>query len=189
MPRQVILLRGINLGATNRIAMPALRTALERLGLDAVRTHAQSGNIVAGSELGDEPLAAAVRQLIAQDFGLQIPVVVRTAGELAAVVAENPFAEAVRLAPKRLQVTFFSAALAGSVADRLQGLSETGFRADTDSISLGRSRRNAYGWHPGGIHASKLARELSDQRLGVTATARNWDTVTTLLDMATTDAG
>lgn len=189
MPRRVILLRGINLGASNRIAMPALRTALERLGLEAVRTHGQSGNVVAGSELGDEPLAQAVRLLIAEQFGLEVPVVVRTAAELAAVVAENPFADAVRLAPKRLQVTFFSTAPAGDVADRLLGLSEAGFRADTESISLGRSRRHAYGWHPHGIHASKLARELSDQRLGVIATARNWDTVTTLLEMTTTDAG
>jgi uncharacterized protein (DUF1697 family) len=44
--------------------------------------------------------------------------------------------------------------------------------------------REIYAWHPEGIHSSRLARLLTDKRLGVTATARNWKTTTKLLEMA-----
>jgi uncharacterized protein (DUF1697 family) len=188
MPSSVVLLRGINLGATNRLAMPALREELSRAGFENVRTHAQSGNVILDTKLEGDALARAVGELIATRFGLDVPVVTRSARELEQVIAANPYPQAVELGPTRLQVTFFSAALSGAPATRLRGLSDAPFSPDTESISLAATRREAYGWHPAGIHASKLARELSDRRLGVAATARNWDTVTTLLDMATTNA-
>lgn len=188
MPRQIALLRGINLGATNRIAMPALRELLAGNGFTEVATHMQSGNIVLASELEGAALADALAGLIADCFKLEVPVVVRSAAELAQIVAENPFPEAAGIAPKRYQVSFFSAPLADEVAVRVRALPSGPFAPNVEAISLSASSRHAYGWHPGGIHASKLARELSDRKLGATATARNWDTVTALLAMANNDA-
>jgi uncharacterized protein (DUF1697 family) len=46
------------------------------------------------------------------------------------------------------------------------------------------SGREVFAWHPGGVHASKLAKVVSERRLGVTATARNWATLTKLLALA-----
>ncbi|HEX3802241.1 MAG TPA: DUF1697 domain-containing protein [Solirubrobacteraceae bacterium] len=189
MPRQIALLRGINVGPNNRIAMPALRAALAEAGFGNVRTYVQSGNVVLDAELEEGELAEAVTALIADRFELAVPVVVRSAAELAEVVAENPFPDAAVTAPKRLQVTFLSSRPADEVAERVRGVASGVFSLDTESISVAISCRNVYGWHPQGIHVSKLARELSDRRLGVTATARNWTTVTTLLEMATADAG
>ncbi len=126
----------------------------------------------------------AVEPLIADGFGLDIAVVVRSRAELAQVIEGNPFPEAVSADPKRLQVSFLSGRLAADVADHVSGLSSDEFSLDTESLSVAPSGREVYGWHPTGIHASALARELSDRKLGVTATARNWRTVTTLLDMA-----
>ncbi len=113
-----------------------------------------------------------------------MPVVVRGAAELAEVVAENPFPDAAVTAPKLLQVTFLSSRPPDDVAERVRGASQARLRPIPKRY---RSRYRAgmcTDGIPQGIHASKLARELSDRKLGVTATARNWTTVTTLLEMA-----
>ncbi len=185
---KVALLRGINVGAANRIAMPALREALAQDGFPNARTYVQSGNLVVSSDLDDLALADRLRQLILEQFDLSVPVVVRDADELAEIVARNPFPEAAAADPKRLQVTFLADRLVDDVAERVRGLSSDQFSVDVEAISVAISLRDVYGWHPAGIHVSKLARELSDRRLGVTATARNWSTVTTLLEMVTNDA-
>jgi uncharacterized protein (DUF1697 family) len=189
MTTLVALLRGINLGSTNRVAMPKLRSALADAGFENVRTYVQSGNILLDTELADAALAEILATLIAERFRLDVPVVVRSAAELAEVVAANPFPEAALAAPKLLQVTFLSSPLPAEVAERVRGASDGVFAPETEAISLALSRRNVYGWHPQGIHVSKLARDLSDRKLGVIATARNWTTVTTLLEMASTDVG
>jgi uncharacterized protein (DUF1697 family) len=183
MASSVVLLRGINVGSANRLAMPALRAALSEVGLEDARTHLQSGNIVIDTSIGAGELSEMVARLISERFGLEVPVVVRTADELARVVAENPFPRAAELAPKSYQVVFFSAPLAEDVAARVRALSTDPFSDDIESISLAISNEHAYGWHPDGVHRSKLARQLSDSRLGVVATARNWRTVTALLEM------
>jgi uncharacterized protein (DUF1697 family) len=189
MPCQIVLLRGINVGAANRIPMPELRTALTAAGHRDVRTYVQSGNVVVHTDADGPALGRLVHDLIFDRFALDIPVVTRTAGELAAIVAGNPFPEAAATDPKRLQVTFLSEPVADDVAERVRGASSGMFSTDIDAISLSISHREVYGWHPAGIHASTLARELSDRRLRVTATARNWTTVTTLLEMASDHAG
>ena len=189
MPCQIVLLRGINVGAANRIQMPELRTALTAAGCEQVRSYVQSGNIVVRTDADGSSLGRLVHDVIFDRFALDIPVVTRTAGELAAIVAGNPFPEAATADPKRLQVTFLSEPLGDDVAERVRGVSSGMFSTGIEAISLSISGQEVYGWHPAGIHASKLARELSDRRLRVTATARNWTTVSTLLEMAADDAG
>ena len=83
--RQIVLLRGINLGPRNRIAMPELRTLLEAAGFADVRTYVQSGNIVLSTRRKPEATATACEELIAAELGLEIPAVVRTRDELAEV--------------------------------------------------------------------------------------------------------
>src|SRR5687767_12509892 len=108
--RRIVLLRGINLGARNRIAMPALREALAGAGFDDVSTYLRSGNVVLSSHAAPDAVARACERRIADDLGLEIPVVVRTAAELAAVVRRNPLAD-VATDPRRHQVSFLSARL------------------------------------------------------------------------------
>ena len=105
MPRHVVLLRGINIGPRNRIAMPALREALEEAGFTDVQTYLQSGNVVLESRAKPETVQRKVEKLIEERFGLEIAVVVRTRAQLAAVVKRNPHAK-VATEPKRYQVTF-----------------------------------------------------------------------------------
>jgi uncharacterized protein (DUF1697 family) len=173
---RIVLLRGINLGRSNRIAMPALREALTAAGFGAVRTYVQSGNVVLASELEPAALAEACSALIAARFDLRIPVVVRTHDELAAVVARNPLGD-VATDPKRYQVTFLDRELERPAVARLEACRIGGERVLA-------SGREIYAWHPGGMARSKLSSALAGRSLGVTATARNWTTVTTLLELA-----
>jgi uncharacterized protein (DUF1697 family) len=172
----VVLLRGINLGSTNRIAMPALRTALEEAGFGDVRTYVQSGNVVLTSRAGAAKVAATVTRVIADSFGLAIPVVVRTRDELADVVARDPLGD-VATNPKRYQVTFLASKLDPGTVEKLEAVAVGGER-------LVVSGREVYAWHPEGLARSKLAALLAGRGLGPTATARNWTTVTTLLALA-----
>jgi uncharacterized protein (DUF1697 family) len=153
--------------------MPALREALAREGFKNVQTYVQSGNVVLSADEAPDALAQRLRDLIARDFGLDIAVVVRTRDELADVVDRNPLGD-VATNPKRYQVSFLGAELEPAVVERLAGLAAPQERF----VAIGRE---AYAWHPEGVARSKLWNELAGPRLGVTATARNWTTVTQLL--------
>jgi uncharacterized protein (DUF1697 family) len=174
--RQIVLLRGINLGARNRIAMPELREALAEAGFDDVRTYLQSGNVVLSSTARPEQVARKCERLIADRFGLEIDVVVRTRAELARVVKRDPLGK-VADNPKRYQVTF----LAGKPDREAVRKLEAAAVAPEQVVVSGRE---IYAWHPDGVGRSKLATLLSGRGLGVTATARNWTTVESLLALA-----
>ncbi len=176
MARRIVLLRGINLGPRNRVAMPALRRSLTEAGFADVRTYVQSGNIVLSSSKAAAQLERECRHLLATEFGLEIEVIARTRDELAKVVKRNPLAQ-IATNPKRYQVSFLSAKLPAGVLDKL-----TPLKADTEElVAVGRE---VYAYHPDGVARSKLWTALAGRGLGVTATARNWNTVTTLLQMA-----
>jgi uncharacterized protein (DUF1697 family) len=117
-----------------------------------------------------------MRRLIAERFELDIAVVVRTRDELAEVVRRNPL-KRVADNPKRYQVTFLSEELAPEAVEMLSAL------------AVGRERlvavgRELYAWHPDGVARSKLWNQLAGSGLGTVATARNWTTVTKLLELA-----
>jgi uncharacterized protein (DUF1697 family) len=171
--RHVVLLRGVNLGSRNRIGMPALREALEDGGFEDVRTYLQSGNVVLSSKSRPASVATKCEKLIAERFGLEITVLVRSRAELAKVVERNPLAKVAK-DPKRYQVSFLDRALPAKVLHELEAVAENGERV----VAHGRE---VYAWHPAGVARSKLWTKLAGKNLGVTATARNWTTVEALL--------
>ena len=174
--RHVVLLRGINLGSRNRIAMPKLREALAEAGFDDVQTYLQSGNVVLTSTAKPESVARRCEKLIADHFGLDVAVVVRSRAELARVVERNPLAK-VATDPKRYQVTFLAKKLDPKVVRELKDAA-----ADSEQVVV--SGREVYAWHPRTIARSRLWNRLAGKGLGVTATSRNWTTVEALLELA-----
>jgi uncharacterized protein (DUF1697 family) len=176
MARHIVLLRGINLGSKNRIAMPALREALADAGYQDVKTYVQSGNVVVSSTHRPKRVAEDVEKLIADQFGLKIAVVVRTRDELAAVVKRNPLGKVAKDL-KRYQVSFLDAAPKPEVLRQLE-------EAVVPPERFAHVGRELYAWHPKGVARSKLWARLAGKNLGVTATARNWATVTKLLELA-----
>ncbi|HEY6150641.1 MAG TPA: DUF1697 domain-containing protein [Gaiellaceae bacterium] len=176
MARLIVLLRGINLGSTNRVAMPRLREALEEAGYEDVATYVQSGNVVLSSSDSATKVARAVERLVEKEFGLKIPVVVRTRAQLAKVVERDPLAKVAK-DPKRYQVSFLEKKPSAELVRKLEEAAAPTERVVADG-------REIYAWHPEGVARSKLWAMLAGKGLGVTATARNWTTVTKLLELA-----
>ena len=159
--------------------MPAFREALADAGFGDVQTYVQSGNAVVSSRASADAVARKVKRLIADRFGLDVDVVVRTRAELAAVVRRNPLGDVAK-DPKRYQVSFLSTKPDAKVVRKLEALAAGGEQ-------LVASGRELYAWHPRGVARSKLWAGLAGRGLGVTATARNWTTVTKLLELADSD--
>jgi uncharacterized protein (DUF1697 family) len=173
---QILFLRGINLGSHKRVAMPELRALLTEAGFEEVRTYVASGNVVLSSDLAPDRLAARAEELIAERFGFDVDVIVRTADELTEVVRLNPLA-AVADNPKRYQVSFCDGEPDTAAVERIVAAA-----APTEKlVAIGRE---LYAWHPDGVGRSKMGTKLAGSGLGVRATARNWTTVTALLEIA-----
>ena len=176
MARHILLLRGINLAARNRIAMADLRGVLEDADFDDVRTYLQSGNVVVASKAKSDDVARKTERLIAKHFGLDIAVVARSRAQLAKIVERNPL-QKVAKNPKRYQVSFLASKPGRDVIERVEAAAEP----PEQVVAIGRE---IYAWHPETIARSRLWTLLAGQKLGVIATARNWATVTSLLELA-----
>jgi uncharacterized protein (DUF1697 family) len=176
MARLIALLRGVNLASRNRVAMADLRRLMGELGYEDARTLLQSGNVVFTAD--EEPDAAArrIERAIAAELGLDIGVLVRTRDELARVVERNPLRESATEG-KWYMVVFLSAE-----PDRaaLAAIDAAGFEPEV----FAADGREIYVWFPAGVQKARLTHAFWEKRLGVTATARNWNTVEKLLALA-----
>ena len=173
----VALLRGINVGGKNLLPMKELVRLFEKLGCVDVATYIQSGNVVFSNPAAaldgfEGEMAAAIEKR----FGLRVPVVLRSARELATVLAKNPFL-ARSPDPKTLHVAFLAAKPAAADAARLDPK-----RSPGDSFEL--RGRDLYLHLPNGVAKTKLTNDYFDRTLATVATVRNWNTVGKLVEMS-----
>jgi len=171
----VLLLRGVNVGGAGRLPMADLRALLTRLGCEAVKTYIQSGNAVFRFEGDAGVLAEAIAEGISGQFGFRPLVLLRTADELAAVLADNPFGAGVG-DPKTLMVYFLTRPAPGADLVAMAALAARGeaFHLTEPAFYLSA---------PEGIGRSALAARV-ERLLGVAVTARNLRTVAALAEMA-----
>jgi uncharacterized protein (DUF1697 family) len=170
--RCAVLLRGVNVGKNNRIAMADLRRVLTDLGAEDVTTYLQSGNAVVTAE--PDGLAERVEQALTDDAGLSVRVLIRTADELEAVVAANPFPERAAN-PKMLHVAFLEHAADPAVIEAF------GTRHGEDAIALGD--RALYLSYATSSYDSPINKVLT--KLEGVASSRNWSTVLKLRELTT----
>lgn len=181
MPGYAALLRGVNVGGRNKVAMGELRALLAGLGFAEVATYIQSGNAVFTTEATPiADLQGAIERAITGAFGLQVPVVVRSADQLAAVAASNPFVASGRDVGA-LAVGFLAgmpdpARVRGLLADPLLAPVAGG----DGLLMLGQE---VYLHYPNGFARTKLTNALIDRRLVTVTTIRNWRTVAALVEM------
>jgi uncharacterized protein (DUF1697 family) len=177
--RHVALLRAINLGRNKRIGMADLRALLEDLGYEDVQTLLQSGNAVFTAPGGPGAVGRAIERAIAERFGMDVGVVMRTARELADVVAANPLADVATDGAKQ-HVIFLSAEPDATALAAIGDVSPEAFAV---------RGREIHAWCPGGTQRSALMKALGKPGIapGAIATARNWDTVTKLAALAGED--
>ncbi|HKA02923.1 MAG TPA: DUF1697 domain-containing protein [Acidimicrobiales bacterium] len=170
MSTHVALLRGINVGGRTKVPMKALRTVFEAMGYIDVTTYIQSGNVV--FDATEAPTSDAIEARIAEAFGFDVAVVLRTAKELAAVIPTNPFPADTG----KVHVVFLHEAPVPSAFARIDVAA-----FEPEEFALGR--KELYLHLPNGVGTSKLAAALVRQA-APEATMRNWRTVETLVDLS-----
>ena len=176
MKTYIALLRGINVSGQKLIKMADLRESLEKSGFDGVQTYIQSGNIVfrnKGMEVSG--LEHAVKKAILEDFGFDVPVLVRTAGELKNILQNNPFAKEENT--KRLFFVLLKQPPDKALVDEFNKLKFEGedFYADEACVYLNCKI---------GYARAKLNNNFVESKLKVEATARNLRTMQKLIEMA-----
>ena len=180
----IALLRGINVGGRNKVAMADLRAVVAGLGHTDVATYIQSGNVVFTSgEADTEALATALEEAIAGSLGVKPAVVVLSRGDLARTVRDNPYPDEPN--PRLVHAVFFRGQVPAGAHDAIAAgqrrAAERGSAQDSARIVGG----TAFLYTPGGFGRSELALFLLGRSASPLAagTARNWATVTKLLDL------
>lgn len=167
MPTYVALLRAVNVGGTGMLPMAELKAMCEAEGFTAVRTYIASGNVVFGARPSAAKVKAALERRLEAYAGKAVRVAVRTADEMAAILAANPFAQAPG---KRVVAVFLDAPPPADALDHARGRGSEEMRLGTREIYV------RYGEDMG---KSKL-----DIPAARTGTARNMNTIAKLVDLA-----
>ncbi len=179
MPILISMLRGVNLGPHNRIKMDRLRAVYESLKLEDVRTYVQSGNVIFRTkEKPTSRLTKKIQTAIERECRCSPDVILRTSEELRKTVAANPFAKRKDVEPGKLLVTFLSAEPGVAVQETLD---ELGKKYPEELHLRGRE---LFIYFPNGAGKSKLPWSKVEKLTKVTGTARNWNSVTNMLEIA-----
>ena len=167
------LLRGINVGGRTLVPMADLRALLVSIGLEDVTTYIQSGNVVfRTAETGTKSLTAAIERAVAERFGVDVSVLLRTPAQLSGLPGRNPFLPGGRQGA--LHVVFLDRK---PKADAVAGLDPDRSPGDRWSVD----GREIFLQLPSGSGRSKLTLDWFERRLGVRGTVRNWRTVLELI--------
>jgi uncharacterized protein (DUF1697 family) len=178
MPVHIALLRGINVGGNKKIAMAELRHLLGKLGFGNARSLLNSGNIIfetdrfAGSELEH-----VLEEETEKRFHVSIVYVVRTVKEWDRIIVRNPFTNEAERDPGHLLVMCLKERAKPNNVNILESaiVGPESVRADGNQLYL---------TYPAGIGVSKLTNVLIEKKLGTQGTARNWNTVLKLAELA-----
>ena len=174
----ICLLRGVNVGGNKMLKMDALKKLCDSLRLKDASTYLQSGNVVFRSDETDRAvLVRRIEEGIRKATALDVRVILRTTGEMRKVIAANPFTAPPERKPSGLLVAFLNGDLANQAKALLSEL-----KAASEELHIGN--RELYIYFPDGIAHSKLSNALTEKKLGVNVTARNWNTTNALLRMA-----
>jgi uncharacterized protein (DUF1697 family) len=177
MTTHLALLRGINVSGHNMIKMEALKTTLEAIGFRNVQTYIQSGNVFVDTD-EENPAAVGfkIKQEIFKTFGHEVPAVVIGKLDLEACLNNNPFLKEKDLDIKKIYVAFVSTTLR---SDSINDLKIGQFKPDEASIDGNK----IYIKYAVGAVKTRFDQKYIEKKLNVTATIRNWNTVTQLLKM------
>ncbi|HEX2122564.1 MAG TPA: DUF1697 domain-containing protein [Thermoanaerobaculia bacterium] len=167
----IALIRGVNVGGNKMLSMAVLKELCVGLGLEDVQTVLQSGNVVFRS--AKKISAKTLENAILEKTGLDVRVFLRTPAEMEKVIAQNPFPEEAKSDPGHLVVMFLERELTANAKAALRDASAAG----PERVRIGKEE--IYVYYPEGMGRSKLV--LDERRLGVSGTARNWNTVARLL--------
>lgn len=179
MQQYIAILRGINVGGKRKILMNDLKALLQTLGFKNCTTYIQSGNVIFSSPTPLEPfiLQEQLAKAIYTKFGFEVPVIIRTAEDLQAIISNNPFIQNPTFDIERLHVTFLGQAPTTKVLSEIKVYS---FAPDKFIIN----KCDVFVYCSGKYSDSKLTNAFFEKKLKVPATTRNWKTILKLYEMA-----
>ena len=176
MPNYIALFRGINVGGKNKMLMKDLALILEETGYTHVRTYIQSGNVLFQSSHSKVMnFSQDIGRAIREKYGFLPGIMLLDVSELEIAINSNPYPEAEKN-PKSLHLYFL-----GHTPDAPDIKALNQIKSESESFKL--IKNVFYLYAPDGIGRSKLVARV-ERLLGVEVTARNWNTVTKLLEMA-----
>ncbi|KAF2080806.1 DUF1697 domain-containing protein [Flavobacterium sharifuzzamanii] len=176
MKTHLALLRGINVSGHNMMKMEALKAMLENLGFQNIKTYLQSGNVFVDSEEDASKVGFMIKQEIFKVFGHEVPVVMITKENLESCFTNNPFLKEKDIDTKKLYVAFVSTTLK---KENINDLKISQFKPDEASID----ENKIFIKYDIGAGKTRFDQKYIEKKLNVTATIRNWNTVTNLLKM------
>jgi uncharacterized protein (DUF1697 family) len=181
MPTYVVLLRAVNVGGTGKLPMATFRKLLATLGFRNVETYIQSGNAVLDAPGNAASVAKSIAAGLEKLLGAPAGVLIRTHADLARVISTNPFAAEAAADGARVHVGFLSGVPAdGAEASLAEIVQKYPNRRDRFHLA-----GDALYLHlPDGAADSKFTPKALERALGVTGTARNWNTVLKLHEMS-----
>jgi uncharacterized protein (DUF1697 family) len=178
MPVYVSMLRGVNIGGHNKIKMEALRALYESLGFQEPQSFIQSGNVVfRAKERNPTLLSKRITDAIEKKFKFRPAVLLRSVVELRRVITANPFADRKGIDPSKLAVSFLEVGLDAGIRAALVAM-------ECAPEELCPHDRELYIYFPNGMARPKLSMPKVERILKTACTARNWNTVQKLLEMA-----
>jgi uncharacterized protein (DUF1697 family) len=180
MDRYISILRGINVGGNRKILMKDLKSLYEKLGFSKVETYIQSGNVIfeTDQKLCNYELEQRIQQEIAKIFGFDVSVIVRTSGEWAESIAQNPFLKEENVDINRLHLTCLKELPAADLLEKIRNIQYPPDRYEIIGC-------NVFIFCAAGYGTSKLVNSLFESKLKVQATTRNWKTVMKLNEIST----
>ena len=174
MKTYLCLLRGINVSGHNKIKRDELQKIFESLGACSIQTYIQSGNVIfTSTEENITVLTTTIERKIKQSFGFEVVVCIRTKDEFQRIVADNPFPAKEM---DKLHVMFLSQVPTNPPLAEIEKVKDT----KEKFLIVGKE---IYLYCPNGYGRTKLSNTFFERKLNVSATTRNWKTVTVLRSM------
>ncbi|OYX34705.1 MAG: hypothetical protein B7Y99_04925 [Caulobacterales bacterium 32-69-10] len=175
--RRVALLRAVNVGGA-KVIMAELRAMMETAGFSGVQTLLQTGNLVFDAPAGaDAETEARIEAALKTSFGIETDVIVRTAKEWDAVIADNPMTAEAKADPSHLVVMPLKTPVDAAALERLRAVIK-----GRETVEI--AGRTLYAFYPDGIGTSKLLITVIERQLDAKTTGRNWNTALKLQALA-----
>lgn len=177
MQTYISILRGINVSGHKPIKMDALQKMYADLNFKNIQTYIQSGNIIfQNKKTTHKDLEKKIAKNIFEEFGFEVPVIVKELGELTTIVKNNPFVNKRNEDLTKLHITFLSQEPEQINVEKIKG----GQYQSDEFILIGST---IYLFCPNGYGNTKLSNTFFENKLKVVATTRNWKTTNELANI------
>jgi len=172
MKTYISLLRGINVSGQKKVNMIQLQNLYQSLGFQNIKTYIQSGNVIFQSS--PPPSSQLLQQKIKQQFGFEVPVILRSIEDWENIIKHNPFTKEDLT---KVHIVFLSETAQKYSKDELE-------KAKNPSEEFFIHNKEIYLYCPNGYGKTKLSNTFLEHKLNLTATTRNWNTIKNLFELA-----